>query len=144
MKSQTKIEITSLSLKAISDCALEFSFDEASTISKDIAFSISKMFSKLLKDEGFTEFFLGSDLLFAIGHIFELTFIKTHEDSDKDIIKNIQESSQVCWDLISRASNTHSRREAIINNLIRQVKDSLLDVRCTARYPNLINSINLM
>ncbi|CAG8538344.1 3601_t:CDS:10 [Diversispora eburnea] len=132
LKSQTKIEIINILMKAISACALEFDFDETSTISKDIVFSILQMFSKLFKYEEFTEFFLDSDLIFAIWHIFELTFMKTHEYLDQDVTKNIQEYSQICWNQITDASNSHSRKEVIINNIIHQIKSSLLDIHFIA------------
>ncbi|CAG8495620.1 1804_t:CDS:10, partial [Dentiscutata heterogama] len=132
LTSETKLKTLSDLTKAIISCANWYYIAEDSVISNEVALSVLRIFEKLFKDEEFIKMFLYSDLLPVSGQIFELTFISPHEGFNTDVIKNIQQLAQDCWDRIALASRSHLREDVVINNVSRQIKSSLLNIHYSA------------
>ncbi|CAG8539422.1 9319_t:CDS:10 [Acaulospora morrowiae] len=132
LTSQIKSQILDLLSKIISECVHEYYIGGNSNISKGTVLSALRIYLRLFKDDIFAKFFLESEMFPVIGKLFELTFVKPHENPDDDIIKNVQESAQECWEQISNACGSHSRREAVIDSMIQQIKIALLNIHYSA------------
>ncbi|CAG8707712.1 28909_t:CDS:10, partial [Gigaspora margarita] len=131
LTSETKLKVLNNLTKAIISCANWYYIAEDSVVSNEVALSVLRIFAKLFKDEEFIEFFLYSDMLPVSGQIFELTFISPHEGFNTEVIKDIQQFAQDCWDRIALASRSHLREVAIIN-VSQQIKSSLLNIHYSA------------
>ncbi|CAG8455060.1 7132_t:CDS:10 [Cetraspora pellucida] len=132
LMSETKLKILNDLAKAIISCSNGYYIVEDSTIPNEVALSVLHIFAKLFKDGEFIEFFLCSDLLLVSGHIFELTFVNPHEGFNAEVINNIQQLAQECWDRIVISSRSHPREAILINNVSRQIKSSLLNAHYSA------------
>ncbi|RIB03619.1 hypothetical protein C2G38_2049118 [Gigaspora rosea] len=132
LASETKLKILNNLTKAIISCANWYYIAEDSVVSNEVPLSVLRIFAKLFKDEEFIEFFLYSDLLPVSGQIFELTFISPHEGFNTEVIKDIQQFAQDCWDRIALASRSHLREVAVINKVSQQIKSSLLNIHYSA------------
>ncbi|CAG8678765.1 13067_t:CDS:10, partial [Cetraspora pellucida] len=132
LMSETKLKILNDLAKAIISCSNGYYIVEDSIISNEVALSVLHIFAKLFKDGEFIEFFLCSDLLLVSGQIFELTFVNPHEGFNTEVINNIQQLAQECWDRIVISSRSHPREAILINNVSRQIKSSLLNAHYSA------------
>jgi len=104
-----------------------------SVISNDSVVSVLRIFTKLCEDVQFMEILLESDLLSISWAIFELTFVKAHEGSESEIIKDIESLVQSCWSRISNSCRVNHKEDAVFGHISKQIKESLLNIQYAVR-----------
>jgi hypothetical protein len=131
---ETKLETLSHFSKAIVAFAHSYYiFTGDFVIPNDVIVSVLRIFTKLCDDLQFMEILLETDLLSISWATFELTFVKVHEGSDSEVIKDIESLAQNCWDRISDTCRANHKEDAVFSYISRQIKESILNIQYAVR-----------
>lgn len=100
----------------------------------DSMISILKTFEKLFIDNQSLEIIVGhSNLIYVIGIIFQLTFIKPQDDSNSKAVLRIKSIAENCWESLIEDSKLLSCRNEVSKLISLQIKSSLLNINYDAR-----------
>ncbi|CAJ0834646.1 6412_t:CDS:10, partial [Entrophospora sp. SA101] len=138
---QTKIEIFSLFSKATADFTESY-FITRNMMIYDSVISILKTFEKLFKDDQSLKVIVDhSNLIYVIGIIFQLTFIKPQDDSNSEAVVRIKSIAESCWELLVENSKLLSCHNEVSKLISLQIKSSLLNINYDASPTDFVQQV---
>ncbi|CAG8595842.1 16141_t:CDS:10 [Funneliformis mosseae] len=130
LSQKTKLDILNHFSKGIDTFAHSYySITGDTVISYDSVVSVLRIFTKLCGDVQFMKILLESDLLLISWAIFELTFVKTYESPDSEIIKDIGSLVQNSWSQISNSCRANHKEDVVFHHISQQIRESLLNIQ---------------
>ncbi|KAG9300709.1 hypothetical protein G9A89_023507 [Geosiphon pyriformis] len=118
--------------EVISKAAISyFVTEESIEISHESILSVLRIFAKLAQNDQFLEFFLDSEIASIIGHIYELTFLRSHGSSYEGT-NSIRDLAQEFWQRTVTICVMESRKEKVTRAIFKVIKISILNIHYAA------------